>query len=139
MTDGAIGSDKLNLSSATAEANTVSSSSSQSYEDGSGANISKLIKIGKNGKLAVSIGALIWRTGTISDAYMSFALSGANNIAANDTRAIANRMTDGVGLGRSFLLEGLTAGDTTVTLKYRVGAVGGVCSAVNKSLSLITF
>lgn len=78
------------------------------------------VKVGANGILQISMTALIWASAALADCYQSFELSGANTLAASDARSISNRSSNGVGLGATFVLTGLTPGDTTVTLRQRV-------------------
>jgi len=63
-------------------------------------------------------------TGSTS-ALMSFEVSGASTIAANDNMAIGISGTNATREGATFLVTGLTAGSNTFTCKYRVGAGTG--------------
>lgn len=61
----------------------------------------------------------------VTSSLMSFAVSGASSIAANDNTAIGIAGTSGVREGGVFLFTGLTPGSNTFTAKYRVGAGTG--------------
>lgn len=94
------------------------------------------IVVGPSGRLLVFVSALMYSTSsnTAGNSYqegglMSFALSGANTLAAASDRALrqystvnitssASNFTGAVGATRVILLEGLNPGSTTVEAQY---------------------
>lgn len=95
---------------------------SLSYIDMATAGPSVTVNVGPMGLLFVKIKATIRVTSTNDGGRMSFALSGANTLAASDSNMIefeplvnAARAT----IGDVILLTGLNPGSTTVTAKYR--------------------
>lgn len=113
---------------------TQRSTSSTTYTTLTGAP-SVTVDVGVNGILVVHITALIWIDSGSPDAYQSFALSGANTVASSDGRSISNKTSTGIGVGATFVLTGLTAGSTTVTLQQRVNATGNG-NFMNKNLAV---
>lgn len=57
-------------------------------------------------------------------AWMSFAISGATTINADDTWGVQMQGTDGDRNGAGFVFDGLNAGSNTITAKYRVSTAG---------------
>lgn len=57
-------------------------------------------------------------------AWMSFAVSGASTIAADDSWAVQLQGTDGDRNGAGVILDNLNAGTNTITAKYRVSTAG---------------
>ena len=94
------------------------------------------IVVGPSGRLLVFVSALMYsqQSGTAGNSYqegglMSFALSGANTLAAAANRALrqystvnitgsASNFTGAIGATRAILLEGLNPGLTTITAMY---------------------
>lgn len=60
-----------------------------------------------------------------SSSLMSFEVSGASSVAANDNQSIGTNSTVGSRAGAVFLVTGLTPGSNTFTAKYRVGGSTG--------------
>lgn len=119
---------------ATASDAAVRATTSQTYVTLTSAT-SVTVTVGTSGILVVHMTALIWVDGGTPDGYQSFALSGANTVAASDGRSISNKSTAGIGVGATFVLTGLAPGSTTVTLQQRVNATG-TGSFMNKNLTV---
>lgn len=86
------------------------------------------VTIGSTGKALVAVYASIDSNTTSARGYMGFGISGATTLAASLDRAIgyansavANR---GGRMGSAFLQDGLNAGSTTFTAKYRADDTG---------------
>lgn len=77
-----------------------------------------------------------------TQAWMSFAVSGATTLAANDTNsitvntaAVALPLTQGASISRTMKITGLTAGSNTFTAKYKATCAGsGVIQFSNRDL-----
>lgn len=83
-----------------------------------------IVTIGASGLAIVLLGASIWCASGGGGGRMSFDVSGANTLAADDSRAIMqNAEQTGVHeigtVGRAILLTGLSAGSTTFKAKYK--------------------
>lgn len=123
--------DGTGLPSADADAATVATSqgtTSTTYTDLATTGPAVTIVVGATGLMLVGIGCS--QVNNIQDNinHMSFALSGSNTLAAADENAVADRSnlaSNGNVIGRTFLLEGLTPGSTTVTAKYKTNANTG--------------
>jgi hypothetical protein len=99
------------------------------------------IDIGAGGVAVVSIGAWFGASAANAQAYISFAVSGANTSAAADSkcvyvRAVAASSVIG-GTESSFTLTGLTPGSTTFKMKYK--AAGGTGTYEHRRISVMTF
>jgi hypothetical protein len=68
-------------------------------------------------------------------AFMSFAISGATTVAANDAQAMSNPTTSGWAFGITFLVTGLTPGTNVFTAKYRIPA-GAAATWVNRNITV---
>lgn len=95
---------------------------------------STTVTVGANGLLLVGVGAQISNSGANTSA-ASFALSGANTLAAGDQNSVANTGTAAFILGRSVLLTGLTPGSTTVTMLFK--STSGTATFVNRNIYAI--
>ena len=137
LNNGAVTADKLGLAPSKSSNATTVSTTSLTYVTPASNNVACSAVVGNNGLLLIGIGALVYRSGTASDAYMSFALSGANTLAADDGRSISNRSVDGISVGRMFLLTGLAAGNTTVTAQIRQSVAGGTGNFLNKEIMAV--
>lgn len=85
--------------------------------------MSGTIKVPASGKLKVTIGGLMFASGgTPDDGYASFALSGANTLAASTANAMSVKQLAGITISRTVLLTGLNPGDTTVTMQLASSA-----------------
>ncbi len=80
------------------------------------------VTVGDSGKLMVGISCLIQPTSDNDGGAVSVALSGANTVAASDSKRIAfvglvvNAQAE---FGKTLIFTGLTAGVTTVTMQYK--------------------
>lgn len=70
-------------------------------------------------KAFVMIGCLTQLVASGQNAYVSFAVSGATTLGASDKYCIMNQNTTLLQMGNGFIVEGLTAGSNTFTMKYR--------------------
>ena len=89
------------------------------------------VTVGSSGMLLVGIKSTLQNSTLGAEAHMSFALSSANTLAADDARDIMFiAPVNGyyVRAGNTFLLTGLTAGSTVVTAQFRVSANTGTFS-----------
>jgi hypothetical protein len=129
---------KLALGAGGALVTTSETTASTSYTDLTTVTDTVTATIGSNGLAAVLIHALMQNTVFTAISFLSFALSGANTVAASDTTAIeyqafaANAFHQG---GTAVLMTGLSPGSTTFKLKYKVSA--GTGSFSNRRISVI--
>ena len=92
--------------------------------------------VGASGVLLVVITSHSYNSGA-NDTFHSYALSGANTLAASDNYSKITSFTTGSRASAVFLHTGLTPGSTTVTVQCRVTA--GTGSFQNRQLSVIPF
>lgn len=103
---------------------TSQTSGSVSYTDLGTVGPTATVPVGPSGIVEVTITSQISNSGG-NHSYMGYAVSGANTIAATDTKAIYIATTNVARFSGTFLLTGLTAGSTTFTAKYKVGGGTG--------------
>jgi hypothetical protein len=72
---------------------------------------------------------------TADDVWVSYAVSGATTIAANDARALRHNGSGGVQSYTAFETASLSAGANTIKLQYRVD--GGTGRYVNRQIAVI--
>jgi hypothetical protein len=118
---------------------TSESTSSASYVDLTTTTDTVTVTVGSSGKVLVMMyGFVTVASGGIP--YMSYAVSGANTIAATDTKS-SLYYSAGAGalytLNGVFLETGLTAGSTTFKLKYRSSS--GSQAFSNRRIAVIPF
>jgi len=142
IADAAVTPNKLDLDPATSTVVTAAeTTTSTSYADLSTVTDTVTVTVGANGLALVNIyvGLMYNNTATTGYSYASFALSGANTVAAADSKALAVLATGAnvpqVGHGASFLLTGLSAGSTTFKMKYRAAA--GTAGFANRQISVV--
>lgn len=85
------------------------------------------VTIGSTGRAMVSLYCAMNNSVSGDVVFMGFALTGANTVATSDAQSLAfTSPTAGGGIrfGAAWLMQGLTAGSTTFTAKYRI-SVGG--------------
>lgn len=87
------------------------------------AGISVSVTVGTRVKVHISGG--MYNSVSGNDTRLGFALSGANTLAANISRAIQTSASTGWVIGRTIVLTGLTPGVTTFTLMKSVSAGTG--------------
>jgi hypothetical protein len=103
-----------------AQVDTEQTTASTSYADLATAGPAVTITTGT--RVIVRISALMYQT-TGGIGFIGVAVSGATTIAANDTDAITYASTtSGSSVSRDILIDGLTAGSNTFTMKYRTSA-----------------
>lgn len=95
------------------------------------------VPVGSSGKVLLLVRAQT-KTNQASGyyGYMSYELSGANTVAATDTDAIMRMGSNYVTVGFVTLLTGLTAGHTTIKLKYRAQS-GATASFSNRLIAAV--
>lgn len=111
---------------------TGETTASTSYTDLTTVTDTVTVNVGANGLLFVTISCLLQNSGA-NFSGMSFALSGANTVAATNENSFTFNAT--IRGGMSVLLTGLTAGSTVVKAKYEVTAGTGTFS--NRKISAI--
>lgn len=126
LANAAITPNKLNLSPSTNVTLSSGTTTSTSYTPTlTGATAqTATATVGVNGVLLIGIWSQIVNSGTNLSA-MSFALSGANTVAASNNRAIAVTGSSQGWLGSVFVVTGLTAGATVATANFAVAAGTG--------------
>lgn len=129
LVDGTVTASKLATGAASSPlVAAAESTTSTTYVDLTTVTDTVTVTVGANGILLVGISALLYNTGAGNFTFMSFAASGANTLAADDTRCVeyktANAAND-MFLGNTILLTGLAPGSTTLKAKYRVAAGTG--------------
>lgn len=128
-----ITSSQLNTSNGSSNVATSQTTASTSYTDLTTVQ-SVTVTVGANGILLIAIAAEATNSGAFF-CFNSFALSGANTLAAaNDYRGI-ELGTSNNSIGRTVILTGLTPGSTTVTMKFMVN--GGTGTFLNRTLGVV--
>lgn len=137
--NGAVTADKLGNGAASASVTTSQTTTSTSYTDLATVGPAVTVTIGANGLALVTFMAYIQHAvASGNTGWVSFAMSGANTLAASDSYALmyqtwtANAFHQG---GVSFMLTGLNPGSTTFTLKYR-GSSANTTTYKNRRLSV---
>jgi hypothetical protein len=123
----------------TATAETIASGGA--YADLTTTTDQVTIDVGPAGVAVVSIGAWFGASAANAQAYISFAVSGANTSVAADSKCVYVRAVAGSsvigGTESSFTLTGLTPGSTTFKMKYK--AAGGTGTYEHRRISVLTF
>lgn len=106
------------------------STTSTAYTDLATTSDTVTVTIGSTGMALVSIYALLQNSQGSSISYVSFAVSGANTIAASDLLNLEyTTPPSGANFfgayGATFLMTALTGGSSTFKMKYRVNANEG--------------
>lgn len=70
--------------------------------------------------------------------WMSFEISGASSLSADNTRALQPQNTGGQHIGALFYIDGLTEGINTFTAKYRV-STSGTASFTDRRMAVVPF
>lgn len=140
-TNGAINDLAARVPVAASVATGESTSSTLNYVDLTTTTDQVTVTVGPSGAVLVSITAQMTNSGSAGFAIMSFAVSGANTIAASDANSIQykNPFVGGTGprFGATKVLTGLTPGSTTFKLKFK--ASGGTATFTNRDISVIPF
>lgn len=101
---------------------TSEATSSTTYADLTTTTDTVTVTIGSSGVAKVSVFAQATSAGSTGQCFMSFAASGANTIAADDSIAVTGTPGSSarpMSLGFEFTLTGLAAGSTTFKAKYK--------------------
>ncbi len=126
---------------ATALVTTSETTTSTSYADLATTTDTVTVTIGASGMALVLLYAAIGNNTAGSISYVSFAVSGANTIAAADNSSLSFQIASGAGnagaCGSPFFLTGLATGSTTFKMKYRVSGTTGNFS--NRRIAVIPF
>lgn len=123
-----------------ADVSTTETTTSTTFTDLATVGPVATVDVGTSGKVLVIVGATIWNNTAGSRSFMGWAASGANTVAAADARALdyeSGAANDLSGSSRAIVLEGLNAGSTTFTAKYKVSSGGGTGSFVFRNISVI--
>lgn len=125
-----ISANHLNLSSDTVTITTSQTTTSTTYTDLATAGPAVTITIGVNGKAMVFMSSKMANNTANAYTQAAFAISGATTLAAADingiyTGAINLSPPGDFKFGIPIMLEGLAAGSTTFTMKYKVSAGTG--------------
>ena len=103
---------------------TSQSTASVSFTDLATSGPAVTVTVGSTGKLLVGLTVTSYNSGA-NLTYTSFALSGANTLAASDKYSTIVAGASAFGHAGTWLLTSQTAGSTTVTLKYKANAGTG--------------
>ena len=118
---------------------TQETTTSTSYADLTTTTDSVTVTIGNSGIALVMLYAAIGNNTAGSLSYVSYAVSGANTIAASDSQSLYFQIASGAGnagaSGTTFFLTGLASGSTTFKMKYRVSATTG--NFANRRIAVI--
>lgn len=108
------------------QGNAIGSSTTTSTTYGNLADaVTTSVSTGTGTMALVSIYANINNSANGNRTWMSYAVSGATTIAADDSRSINHSSNQGMRWGSTFLVTSLTPGTNTFTLQYRVTAGTG--------------
>ena len=118
---------------------TQETTTSTSYTDLTTTTDTVTVTIGASGMAMVLLYAAIGNTTAGAISYVSYAVSGANTIAASDAQSLYFQIASGAGnagaSGTMFFLTGLATGSTTFKMKYRVSANTG--NFANRRIAVI--
>lgn len=120
--------DKFATGAAVSSVLTSETTTSTSFTDLTTPGPAVTVTVGANGILLIGLGGALQNSTSGAESHMSFALSGANTLAASDANDItlqAAAANQFIRAGRVVMLTGLSAGSTVVTSKYRVSANTG--------------
>lgn len=138
----AVTPDKMDFGAQTAEETGTGTTTSTSYTatlSGSpGTNPSVSVTVPASGCVLVCFSAQVHNDTAGSRLSVSYAVSGANTVAATDSKNLHFRSgtaAQAAEFGVTHLLTGLTPGSTTFTLQYRVNANTG--TFLNRKLTVI--
>lgn len=112
------------VNSAAAYVATSQSTTSTSFTDLATAGPAATVTVGSTGLLLVGMTVTSYNSGA-NLTYTSFALSGANTLAASDKYSTIHGGTQAEGQAGSWLMASQTPGSTTVTMKYKANAGTG--------------
>jgi hypothetical protein len=139
IADASITPNKLDLDVGSATVTTSETTTSTSYTDLTTTTDSVTVTIGSNGLALVSISSNSNNNTINQYSYVSFEMSGANTLSAQDVNSIFFKVnaspTHEAQFGKTKLFTGLNAGSTTFKMKYRVSANTGTFS--NRNITVI--
>jgi hypothetical protein len=121
----------------TQRTSTSESTTSATYTDLASVGPTRDVTVTGSGKILVIVHAFITNTAGAEGGLMSFALSGANVVAASDVDALRLNSTSESGASAVHLIGGLAAGMTTVTAKYRSSSSGNTAAFRVRELTVI--
>jgi hypothetical protein len=97
------------------------------------------VTVGSSGKLQITFGAFIFSSSNGWSGVMSFALSGANTLAASDANSVLFGSPQNnyfASVSRTIILTGLNPGSTTITAKYKSNQSGFVWNFQYRDLTV---
>lgn len=120
----------------TAAVATAETTASTTYTDLATTTDTVTLSVPSSGKVLVIVSAVL-SSATVnpSTMYASFAVSGANTVAASDTNAMQTTNSNVIVPTRTVLLTGLSTGSTTFKMKYKVTT--GTMGLQNRSIIVI--
>lgn len=127
LADGAVTPAKLDLDPGSNTVATSETTTSTSYTDLATVQATT-VTVGANGLALVAISSTMSNSNTEVSVWASFAMSGANTLAAADANGITHRQTTATSqtrVGMTKLFTGLTPGSTTFTMKFKTIANTG--------------
>lgn len=142
LDDGIITPDILATGASTSTVATSQDTISDTYTNLSTAGPAVTLNIGANGLALVIITAELSQNTSTNYAAMSFAVSGATTLAADNSRALYAKYnsTGNVNSDRfsfAILLTGLSPGSTTFTSKYRRIGGSGTATFTSRDINVI--
>jgi hypothetical protein len=102
---------------------TTSTSFTASLSGSPGTNPSVTVTTGTTALVIVT--CELWNNTGGNGSIASVAVSGATTVSAADALGASNAITTAVGSSRTYVATGLTAGNNTFTMQYRVGGSTG--------------
>lgn len=136
LQNNSITPDKLKLEPQTDHIATSQSTTTTSWTDLATVGPQVTVNIGQSGKALVSVYGAIVASVSGSRSQMSFAVSGATTVAANDSMSLTNRQTFDARIGATFLVTGLNPGANTFTAKYQSQS-GNTASFVDRRITVL--
>lgn len=134
LTNTSVTPSKLSTGAQAALVATSETTASTAYTDLTTTTDSVTVTVGANGLLLVSYYVNMFNS-TTQNTFVTFSLSGANTQAANDNYSLSMYGTAQYNIGTTVLVTGLSAGSTTVKMKYRVS--GGTGTFLNRRISVV--
>jgi len=117
---------------------TLEGTASATYTDLATGGPAVTLTVGPIGIAIVSFRAWVVTGSSANQGRMSFAVSGANTVAAADANSIYLPGAQSLQFGTSVVLSGLTPGSTTFTAKYRSAGSGSPTWA-DRAIGVVTF
>lgn len=120
-----------------ADVTAAQSTTSTSYGDLTTAGPSVTMNLTTGQKVMVSVSAEIWGAGSgVEVGRMSFAVSGATTVTANDNNGASNRLTSNVitMCSRTSIITATATGSHTFTAKYKTTSSGTTANFENRRI-----